>query len=504
MSCDQGYGGWYRSGSDCKCTKKKTCAKTEYQAYGPNILGGGSTTTDRICATCSTCKVGLKVTTSCERGEMNTKCTTCTGCKPDHYAPRGPNNKIQTEGGCAFDTGSKVVPNADFICSPCKLCSADRYRESGCSSLDKFATDATCGVCEQCPKGEFRSGGCSGEVNSICTTCTPCDPGEYRSSGCAGTTNSVCTRCPTGTFALTTTSTACEGILIKDIRIKQFDATKKFPVWKPVPAGPMSQFEESMYAEEAVISFQMPIDDWTEIRVYCGTGVDPDISRCDTWDTDVVATYDQSDGTGRYYFVCTKTDIYDATRECECNGVAGFAASGSHEDCGPWDGLTQCLVQDGNCKDPITGNAPVRAACEFGTITETISGVAAVGSCCPGPARALGQGTCSDSHPNMYSLTGFVCWTGEGDNVGKCTPPAAGKDRWKSQCNPNAPPRDSARTCYADPASQGNIYVRLPGLQGNKKEYKFQIVPKHSTAVSLSSSSSSLFDLYSWIIFDNF
>ena len=233
-------------------------------------------------------------------------------------------------------------------------------------------------------------------------------------------TDAVCTTCPTGTFAFSPTSTSCDGILIKDLRIKQFDAaTKKFPVWKQVPAGQMSNFEESMYAEEAVISFQMPTDDWTEIRVYCSKG-DNDL-RCDTG-TNGVDTYEERDDDSGYYFVCTKTDIYDATRGCECNGVAEFAASGSHEDCGPWDGLNQCLVQDGNCKDPITGNAPVHVV-------------------------------------------------------------VGGKDRWKSQCTPDDP-RDSTRKCYADPASYDNIYVRLPGLNEGREEYKFKIVPKHSTAVS--------------------
>ena len=76
-------------------------------------------------------------------------------------------------------------------------------------------------------------------------------------------------------------------------------------------------------------------------------------------------------------------------------------------------------------KDPGGAHDSPMVACEFGTITETLEGTADVGSCCPGPARASGQGTCSDSHPNMDAVTGYVCWTGEGNNMGKCTPPAA-------------------------------------------------------------------------------
>jgi hypothetical protein len=80
--------------------------------------------------------------------------------------------------------------------------------------------------------------------------------------------------------------------------------------------------------------------------------------------------------------------------------------------------------------------------CASGTITETLEGVAVVVSCCPGAARTEGQGSCSDSHPNMYALTGFVCWTGTGNNVGKCTPPAAAAAA-------AAPPAAAAAPTYA-------------------------------------------------------
>ena len=98
------------------------------------------------------------------------------------------------------------------------------------------------------------------------------------------------------------------------------------------------------------------------------------------------------------------------------------------------------------------------AACEFGTLTETLEGTAAPGSCCPGPARASGQGECSDSHPQMYTLTGFVCWTGEGNNVGRCTPPAAAAgaaqptcedapNGWKSSTNAPCSTYQSRKWC---------------------------------------------------------
>ena len=69
---------------------------------------------------------------------------------------------------------------------------------------------------------------------------------------------------------------------MKDVRVKQFDATKKFPIWKDIPAGDMGSEEKAMYAEEAVLSFSMPTSLWTELRVYCSKGVGND--RCDSGD----------------------------------------------------------------------------------------------------------------------------------------------------------------------------------------------------------------------------
>ena len=144
-----------------------------------------------------------------------------------------------------------------------------------------------------------------------------------------------------------------------------------------------------MYAEEAVLSFSMPTSLWTELRVYCSKGVGND--RCDSGDGEFFflsffsyflifffflcspflffysflnLVYTEGDSGGGFYFTCTKATIMQSDRPCQCNGVAGFAASGSHEDCGKWGTSTNnyCLLNDGNCKDPITGGSPVAVA----------------------------------------------------------------------------------------------------------------------------------------------
>lgn len=69
--------------------------------------------------------------------------------------------------------------------------------------------------------------------------------------------------------------------------------------------------------------------------------------------------------------------------------------------------------------------------CCFGTVTQTGAGNAPVGSCCPGDENRE-QGSCRNDHPNMYGLTGYVCWTGtSGDNWGYCNP---------TSCAPTASP----------------------------------------------------------------
>ena len=244
-----------------------------------------------------------------------------------------------------------------WVCHTCRNCAGNTYRTSGCSR----DVDAQCSDCATCEAGKYRSDGCMTSkptMDSVCTACKACPAGQYRSGGCAGTTDSQCSNCPAGKFAFSTDSSSCDGILVKDVRVKQFDPTTKFPIWKDIPAGDMGSVEKAMYAEEAVLSFSMPTgSQWTELRVYCSKGEGKD--RCDTG-ANGVATYTKKDSDGGYYFTCTKATILQSNRPCQCNGIAGFAASGSHEDCGKWGttGKDFCLLQEGNCKDPITGGSP--------------------------------------------------------------------------------------------------------------------------------------------------
>ena len=368
-------GNYYRSGSSCDCSGKTSCTSSQYQ------LNGGSSTANRVCAPCVVCTLGQRVTRSCE-GSTNSVCETCAACASGKWR----NANLQPAGGC-IGSGTRMVSQnqGKWVCNTCRTCPAQQYRTGGCSG----DVDTTCSACSPCGSGKFRSGGCSGTTDSVCTTCTPCAAGKFKSGGCGGTTDSQCQNCPEGRFAFSTVSSSCDGILVKDVRVKQFDATKKFPIWKDIPAGDMGSEEKAMYAEEAVLSFSMPTSLWTELRVYCSKGVGND--RCDSGDGEFFflsffsyflifffflcspflffyfflnLVYTEGDSGGGFYFTCTKTTIMQSDRPCQCNGVAGFAASGSHEDCGKWGTSTNnyCLLNDGNCKDPITGGSPVAVA----------------------------------------------------------------------------------------------------------------------------------------------
>ena len=380
-------GNYYRSGSSCSCSRKRSCSSSQYQT------SAGSGNSDRTCQKCQVCGVGQRVETSCG-GTTPTSCTPCAECEAGKW--RHNNVNVQIAGGCQYSGTKKVSSNegGKWICKKCRDCPGNQYRIGGCSRGD----DANCGACTQCDAGKYRSDGCitsKPTMDSVCTTCTACAAGKFRSGGCSGTTDSQCQLCPEGKFAFGTDSSSCDGILVKDVRVKQFDeATKKIPIWKDIPAGVMGSVEKAMYAEEAVLSFSMPTGSlWTELRVYCSKGEGKD--QCDTGTNGVwfffffiyffpffffflscahpffflifflgVATYTEQDSDGGFYFTCTKATIMQSDRPCQCNGIAGFAASGSHEDCGKWGDSENnfCLLNDGNCKDPITGGSPEQVA----------------------------------------------------------------------------------------------------------------------------------------------
>lgn len=374
----------------------------------------------QIWTSCLNCGAGQLVSTSCSRGNgnTNTRCGMCTECSAGKFRPAN----LQTPGGCHFD-GIVKVSNADYICTDCRDCGANTYRTGGC----RTTTDSICSACTTCNPGKYRSSGCHPDTptaDAVCSQCSDCPTGKFRSGGCAGTTDSICVSCPSGRFAFGPTSTSCEGILIQDVHVKQFgDDAAKTPMWKPIEDGTMNAVEKTMYSEEAVISFAMPVSDseWTEIRVYCAKGAGSD--RCDTGGNGV-ATYTKRDASGAYYFVCSKDEIYQRQQRCVCNGVASFEASGSNEDCGIWgsDGKHRCLFQDGNCLD-AAGEVPQRVM-------------------------------------------------------------IGGATRWKGRCNP-AYDLSQRPKCTSDPASTSGtrrVYVRMPGLQAAGAEFRFKILPKHSLA----------------------
>lgn len=302
---------------------------------------------------------------------------------------------------------------------------------SGCSdsSPRDDQKDKTCGVCVNggCASGHYMTG-CdqSGSDSGQCNVCTECDEGHYRKNGCEAAfsrDDAKCHVCPPSTYSFTGNDLSCDGYVASNVQIKQFSTVAgtmfgKHTTWTGIAPGVMEAAQESKYANEATISFDIPANKaagkWDEIRFYCRKGDTNDL--CDSG-FNVDKTYTDSDADGRY-FTCLRADVL-ASKTCSCRGESSFAMSGSHDDCGAWsDGTGNKCYMDGNSCIDASGKAPV-----------TTSSGRFVGACTPGLSN--------------YN-----------DNRPTCTSAVVGSKR--------------------------RIFVVLRGLDTPRLEYRFKILVGHS------------------------
>ena len=172
-------------------------------------------------------------------------------------------------------------------------------------------------------------------------------------------------------------------------------------------------------------------------------------------------------------------------RPCQCNGIAGFAASGSHEDCGKWGDSENnfCLLNDGNCKDPITGGSPEQVAGgRFKAQCNPSASLSDRPLCSADPSssnRIYGTSSLSLSLSLSCFLFAFASLflLFSAAHLTDCYLLFLFCSYSYSYCNPYC----VFFYCVLLPLFF-LLAVRLPGLSTAGAEYRFKIVPKHSTA----------------------
>merc|ERR1711865_1150701 len=168
---------------------------------------------DRECTTCSFCPSGTWTEHVCGLGSneenllgVDTHCSNCTQCAPDHL----------TSSSCTIDS--------DTICEACKVGGKEEYISELCQQGDIFnvgrgtvctgctikeeeewelfpcggTNDALFRPCSKCLDGEYMQKACTNVSDTLCPDCEPVGHCPQDKLTCTDTTDSVCERCDEG------------------------------------------------------------------------------------------------------------------------------------------------------------------------------------------------------------------------------------------------------------------------------------------------------------------
>lgn len=170
IECDECATGTFAEGGEsCRgantfnnpdCSPWSVCAPGTFQAATP------SSTTDRICKTCTPCPYGHLFVSGCN-------ITHDSVCEPEPTCE-------EILGVPGYEVVAGTAEKA-HVCTACRTCDYD-------------AGDATTLWTRT---GEYASGGCSGQEDTVCSTFTECSQNEFIVKRGTATSDNVCQECST-------------------------------------------------------------------------------------------------------------------------------------------------------------------------------------------------------------------------------------------------------------------------------------------------------------------